>query len=253
MPDIYIAKDKKGKPTQAVQKTTSSPTLATEAPIENSPSPAGINYEDELKRQLAEEIDQITPSGEPRPTNRLLSSFAFFPPSANFETQSHEEKIILLLRRHPVTNIPWLLLAILLLIAPTFLRFLTLPPILPANYQLIAVLVWYLLTLAFIFENFLSWYFNVNIITDERIVDFDFYSLIYKDISDAKIEDIQETRVIVGGVVRTLLNFGTVFIQTAAEHPNFEFTDIPNPEQVSKILDKLRLVEEQEALEGRAR
>ena len=47
-----------------------------------------------------------------------------------------------------------------------------------AIYLLFAV--WYLILAAFIFEEFLGWFFNVNIITDERIVEVDFHNLIYR-------------------------------------------------------------------------
>ncbi len=44
-----------------------------------------------------------------------------------------------------------------------------------SSYSLSCIPMFILMgTFAFAFEKFLSWYFNVNIITDERIVDVDF-------------------------------------------------------------------------------
>ncbi len=257
MPDIYIAKNSTSKKTPNSVKTPFSspkPPLppASPSPSDNttaSSSPSTVPLQ-KLQLDIAKEISQVVDPADPQPTRNPLASFAFFPDKVNFETQAQEENIVLLLRRHPITNVPWIILAILLLIAPTFLRFLPLPDIFPPTLVTISIMIWYLVTLAFIFENFLSWYFNINILTDERVIDFDFLNLVYKDIADAKIEDIQETKVVVGGVIRTLLNFGSVYIQTAAERPNFEFIDVPNPEQVAKVIDKLRLDEEQEGLVG---
>jgi len=247
MTDIYIAKDTKklqNRPQKSLPRQEDVPPTSD---IKDSPTILKIESE------LAQEIGKIDSNGQPKISHRFFSGFSFFPPRINFETQSHEEKIVLLLRRHPITNIPWIIMALLLLIAPSLLRYFSLPSFIPSNYTILGVMVWYLLTLAFIFENFLTWYFNVDIVTDERIVDVEFANLIYKDISDAKIDDIQEVQVIVGGVLRTIVNFGSVFIQTAAEKPNFEFRDVPNPEQVSKIIDKLRILEEEEQIAGRAR
>src|SRR3989344_3865887 len=111
---------------------------------------------------------------------------------------------------------------------------------------LMLTMMWYLLTVGLMLEKFLSWYFNVYIVTDERIVDIDFYSLIYKEISDTKIERIQDVTVVQGGVIRALFNFGTVNIQTAGERREFDFEDVPKPQVVAKFLNEMMLEEEKE-------
>lgn len=170
-----------------------------------------------------------------------------------FETQEEEEKIVLLLRMHWLTNVPWVILAIILLLAPSVLRFFPLISSLPPRYQLASLILWYLLLTAFVFERFLTWFFNVYIITDERIVDIDFYNLLYKEVSDAKIDKIQDITYKMGGAIRAIFNFGDVFIQTAGTEPNFEFRAVPRPDRIVKILQELRTEEEIEALEGRIR
>src|SRR3989344_4281025 len=85
------------------------------------------------------------------------------------------------------------------------------------RFVMMGGVVWYLVLAGYILQSFIGWFFNVFIVTDERIIDIDFYSLIYKEISDTKIERIQDVTVTQGGVVRALFNFGTVYIQTAGE------------------------------------
>ena len=102
-------------------------------------------------------------------------------------------------------------------------------------------------------ESFLTWFFNVYIVTDERIIDIDFYNLIYKEVSDANIDKIQDVTYKMGGVIRTLFNYGDVMVQTASEVPNFEFLAVPKPDKVAKVLQDLRIEEQQEAIEGRVR
>lgn len=186
-------------------------------------------------------------------THNPLAALNVRPDSVHFETQDKEEKIVLLLRRHPITNIPWISLATLMILAPALLRLFPLLSFLPLRFQLIGILIWYLVILAFVLEEFLTWFFNVYIATDERIVDIDFFNLIYKEVSDTKIDKIQDVTYKMGGVVRTIFNYGDVFIQTAAEVPNFEFSAVPNPARVARILQELRVEEEKEALEGRIR
>lgn len=222
-----------------------------------------INKENktESKKQKAEmkttpEADSVNPGKHHNITGHThnpLASFFRWPDNVNFETQEKEEKVVLMLRKHPITNIPWIIVAIILLFAPNVLSFFPLLDFLPFRFQLIALFFWYLIVTAFIIEEALSWLFNVYILTDERVVDIDFYNLIYKEISDTKIDKIQDVTYNVGGVVRTLFNYGDVLIQTAGTVPNFEFQAVPNPAEVARILQEMRTEEEREQLEGRIR
>jgi uncharacterized membrane protein YdbT with pleckstrin-like domain len=156
-----------------------------------------------------------------------------------FETQESNEEVILLLRRHWVTNIPWIAIAILMLWAPLVLSIFPLLDFMPARYQFMALILWYLLTTAFIFEKFLSWYFNVYLVTNERLIDYDFFNLLYKTTTEAEITKIQDINVQMGGLAQTVFNYGTVLIETAGEIPNLEFEQVPNPAAVTKRIREL--------------
>jgi hypothetical protein len=186
-------------------------------------------------------------------TTNPFSSFITSPPGIHFETQEDKEEIILIIRRIWFTNIGWILTSLLLVILPVFLPLFISLQFLPSRFRVIGTIIWYLVLVGYILERILNWAFNVFIITDERIVDFDFYGLIYKEISDAKIEDVQDVTYQIAGFIRNLLDFGSVFIQTAAEQPQFEFKDVPQPARVAKILRELITEEEIEKIEGRVR
>lgn len=188
-----------------------------------------------------------------KPTKNSLSAYMIKPNNVHFETQEREEKIVVLLRRHMITNLGWGSVALLLTLLPLILIFLPIFGEFPVRFQIFFVVMWYLFVVAFVFEHFLSWYYNVFIITDERIVDVDFHSLLYKEVSQAKIDNIQDVTFVMGGLGRAFFNFGTVFIQTAGEKREFDFEDVPHPNKVAKILNELILEEEQEKHEGRVR
>jgi len=208
-------------------------------------SPKKETPKEKPKVKQKKKMEKKTPS--------LLGTFVSKPKNLRFETQERKEKIVLLLRRHIITNISWLIMTLIAAFAPVLIVSFFSLELIPARYRLIITLVWYLLTFAFAFEKFLSWFFNVNIITDERIVDIDFPTILYKDISETKIDQIQDVSIKVGGFIRSLFNFGDVLIQTAGTVPEIRFDAIPNPEQVSRILNDLILEEEKEKLEGRVR
>ena len=204
------------------------------------------NREEEHHLPMPESVANEKPTGNP------LSAY-MIKPKIHFETQDREEKVVLLLRRHVITNFRWILLVAFLSALPAFFEFFPLFGSFPARFQMIVVAMWYLFNVAYIFEHFLSWYYNVYIITDERIIDVDFYSLIYKKVSETKIDNIQDVTFVTGGALRTLFDYGTVYIQTAGEMREFDFEEVPHPDRVAKVLNELILEEEQERLEGRVR
>ncbi|MBI2405619.1 PH domain-containing protein [Candidatus Microgenomates bacterium] len=214
-----------------------------------------------VNKQSSVNSDQSKSDKPQTAGNKLLdhihnpfTSYCYQPDSVRFETQDEGEKIILFLRKHPVTNIPWIVIAMILLFVPPFiLPVFPILSLLPAQFQTVGIVAWYLVTTAFILENFFSWFFNVQIVTDERIVDIDFHNLIYREVSETKVDKIQDVTYKVGGVVRALFNYGDVYIQTAGTVPNFDFLSVPRPEQITRVLQELRTQEEQEALEGRVR
>ncbi len=183
----------------------------------------------------------------------LLSSFATFPTRVCFETQDDGEGVVLFLRQHPIVMLPWILIAVFLLTLPSI--FIFFPPYasLPMSYQVVMNLAWHMFVLGYALAKFMGWFFNIYIVTDERIVDVDFANIFFRKVSTAKIEEIQDINIISSGAFETFFGYGSVRIQTAAEVPEFEFLAVPNPDQVGKILNQVIDSEEQEKLEGRVK
>jgi len=185
-------------------------------------------------------------------TTNPLSSFAVGPERVRFETQEEEEPVILMMRQHPITNLGWILMALLLLWLPTLFSFLPFA-MMPGRFQVMTIVGWYLMVLAYIVERFLYWFFNVYIITDERVVDVDFYGLLYRDLTVAKLDKIQDINFTQAGSFAAIFNYGNIYIQTAAERTRFEFMKVPNPAKVVEILYQLLEEEEKEVIEGRVK
>jgi len=184
--------------------------------------------------------------------NGSMRAFAVCPPDLRFETQEADEKIILFLRQHPVVNLGWILVAIALSAMPAFWEFLPFSW-LPVRFQIMTAVLWYLLVLAFVLERFLGWYFNVYIVTDERVVDIDFNGLIYRDLTVTQISNIQDVNFVQAGGLAAFFNYGDVYIQTAAEQREFDFLRVPSPGRVVEILYMLQQEEQLEELEGRVK
>jgi len=186
-------------------------------------------------------------------TKHPLSSFLVRPHVFTFQEKDEEEEILVALRPHWITNVGWILITIAMVLGPTLIKSLALINGLPAKYQILGELFWYLTTFAFAFEKFLSWYFDVYIITDERVVDIDFNNLLNKKYSEAKLSMIQDVTSKQIGMGQTMFNYGQVLIQTAAEINELRFDNIPNPDKIVKVLQLMREEEDIEAIEGRVK
>jgi len=175
-------------------------------------------------------------SGRP---HRIFSAYNLYPNDIEFETKHDQEEIVLMLRQHPITTVKWIVVTLLLIVAPILLNKIGMFSLLPNGFQLIITMAWYLFTSAYAIEGFLNWYFNVFFITTDSIIDVDFFNLIDKRVSQADLEMIQDISYSTNGVLGTLLNYGNVQIQTAAEITEFRFESVPNPEKVAKMLEDL--------------
>ena len=229
MPDIFIAKEREKK-------------------LRKKKIPVSYEKKEEKVRPVFTKVSQ-----NHKPTKNPFSAFAIVPRDVSFENQESEEKIILLLRAHPITNLGWLLFVLILFFAPIIVRPWRYIDFLPARFEFIVFILWYFLICAYFFEQFLNWYFNVYLVTDERVVDIDFHNILYKQVSECKIDKIQDVTYSQTGVLRSLFNFGDVMIQTAAEVTEFVYNNVPRPQMVTRIIGDLITEEEQEFYEGRVR
>lgn len=173
-----------------------------------------------------------------------LSPFMTKPNGVTFETQEPGEKVLLLMRQHPVMNVVWIVITLGLIVVPTIVAPLffaagILPKTMPVGFYLILPLLWYLGTIGYALTNFLHWYYNIYILTDQRVVDIDWISLLYKRVSSAQLEKIQDVAYKQGGVLDSFFDYGTVFIQTAGTDPNFEFEAVPAPYKVVKEINSI--------------
>lgn len=182
--------------------------------------------------------------------NPIFSAFSVLPDAIRFEGETPDEQVLLLLRAHVITNVKWILVTIGLILVPLIIF-----PILASLNMLSGVgggtgfvftIFWLLATFTYAFVNFMYWYFNVYIVTDERIVDVDWYSIIYHQTNSTRISRIQDVTFIYSGVFASVFDFGNVHIQTAAEESNFEFENVPHPDLVSQKIQELMEKEETE-------
>ena len=183
---------------------------------------------------------------------KSLSAFLFMPEDVRVETQEAGETIILLLRRHWITNLSWISVSFILLVTPLFIfPLLGFIGSLPQDYsQLVtfSILVWYLISLSYMIVNFLLWYFSVSVVTNERIIDIDFINILNKKFAETRISKVEDVTMKTGGFIRAIFDYGDVFVQTAAKEAMFQFNAVPHPERVVRTINNLMDKTEEEGV-----
>ncbi|KKP61720.1 MAG: hypothetical protein US48_C0009G0001 [Candidatus Levybacteria bacterium GW2011_GWA2_37_36] len=174
--------------------------------------------------------------------NNNKKSSAFYSyilnPDIKFDTQEDGEKIYLLLRSHPFTQLRWVLTSILFFIL--FFVFNFFPQSFFNLGQILIINLFFIVfILSYIWFNILNWYFNVGIITNKRVIDIDFYAVLYKEITNAQLGRIEDTTVKSGGYIESFFDYGSIFVQTAGTEANVEFINVPHPSDAVQIINKL--------------
>ena len=149
--------------------------------------------------------------------------FVPFPRNTSFLGKEDSENIVLVLRRHWLSLIPTIVGVFFLLLLPLIVTFL-IPLESRNNTFLFSVfLISFLLSASLSLFAYVKWFYNVNIITDKRVVDIDFYSLFFHKMTEARLDKIEDITFKQIGVLSNIFDVGTIYIQTAGTKSEIEF------------------------------
>lgn len=173
-----------------------------------------------------------------------------------------DEEILRSVRRHwfylVVTGLPLLFLAIAPFIFVTlsleFFYEFTLRVIGPFVFQSIFMYASWLLCIFMILTAvWTDYYLDIWCITNKRIIKIDQVALFRRKTGSFRLERMQDVNVEVNGILATLLDYGTVHVQTAsADLEEFKAIFLPNPQEIKSIILEAgdRLMEKQNRIEA---
>lgn len=155
----------------------------------------------------------------------------------HFPGQLPDEKIFTIIHRHWF-NILSHFVSILFFSFGTILFFL-LAPLLAEWFEvsLSNALIYFITTTILLFlwiYAFFIWidyYFDVWVITDERVLNVEQKGLFTRVISEVHLGRVQDVTTKIEGFLPTLFNFGDIFIQTAGEEKYFHFRNVGDPDK----------------------
>lgn len=159
-----------------------------------------------------------------------------------FPGQQENEEICLVVREHWMAFFlrlfAWAIFAAILPIADWAIR--TYAPSLNSTPYLEWVNLSKSLYLMFLMLGLLMiwviYYLNVQIITNERIVDITQNSLVNHTVSELHLSRIEDVTSQVNGLLGTFLDYGNVYVQTAGETERFAFERVPSPAKIEKMI-----------------
>jgi hypothetical protein len=163
-----------------------------------------------------------------------------------FVHEKLNEQVHYMLRRHWITFLPTIFIFIVMLLVPVVVYSLIqklFPDLLPGPIAYpVSILfgsTYGLFTLLFFYAQFIDYYLDLWIITNERVVDIEQKGLFDRTISELELENIQDVTSSVRGFWGTILHYGDAYIATASSTDTIVFKQIPNPDFVRQELIRL--------------
>lgn len=152
----------------------------------------------------------------------------------------NEEDIIVYVHRHWVSFLGQFFLSFFLLIIPILIVILiyifnhSFFRGLAANIVVLILSVYYLIAITFAFVSWVSFYYNVYIVTKDEIIEITQVGFFGRKISQLSLLRVQDVTSHIKGFLPTLFVYGDVLVETAGEQSeNFLLKDVPNPQEIS--------------------
>jgi hypothetical protein len=173
-------------------------------------------------------------------------------PSLLFPGQNDNEEILIFVRRHWMPFTLWIFLILIMLLIPIVIAiivFVALGP--PKGDRIIYIGLGMSAYLLFVNAIFLTaWieqYLDVSIITTDRLVHIRQIGLFNRRVAELSLSRVQDVSAHMHGYLQSILQFGTVVVETAGGSPDFVIRNVSKPHVVANTIlmihDRLRVAQ----------
>lgn len=98
--------------------------------------------------------------------------------------------------------------------------------------------LWALVGWAIFWQFWTTYYMDIWVVTNRRIIDIDYQRLFDRNIAMLRLDRVQDVTTHVTGVVGTLLKYGSVVVQTAGSDKQFVIDQIADPERLRDVVSR---------------
>jgi uncharacterized membrane protein YdbT with pleckstrin-like domain len=173
-----------------------------------------------FKKQKAEQSTEDTPDK----------------PQKYFDDQFDDEEVLLVFRKHPIVMRKGLIFGMgAWIIGPVYTLILTYArPDNPPSMAFfgLSLLVSVIIGSIIFAPSYMSWYFSVFVVTNQRLIQITQKGLFHRSVVDMGLGQVQMVNYEIAGLQETLLGFGTIMMQTFVG--DLVIHDVHHPAKIQK-------------------
>lgn len=95
-----------------------------------------------------------------------------------------------------------------------------------------------LLEWSYLFLRWINYHLDMWVVTETRVYDIEQHSLFVREVSEIRLDKVQDITVEVHGMIATFLNFGDVHIQTAGKSREFIIRKVKKPYEIRNLISQ---------------
>ena len=172
--------------------------------------------------------------------SNLFSKKSEFNPQ--FLGQNPDEQLIAVTRRGFIIELRWLLpLAIgfyFIILNSYFLDSSLSLVFNPESISFIRLVAFLILSLIF-YNRITDWFYSVNLVTTQRVIDFEFSGLGIKKVVETDLRNIQSVTIESAGLLSFLFGLNTIHILTSGDNPNIDLEFISDANKIQDLISDL--------------
>lgn len=144
-----------------------------------------------------------------------------------------DESIIKVVRQRWLKLLTSLILPIICIVLPFFFLY----PLFYWGNKGVVIFAGLLLTgILWLIRNIIVWYWQVFIITDQRIIDIDQKGLFQKTVSDIPLTKIDDVFYQIKGIWQTITRIGNIYVTLIDSKTKIEITNIAQPAKIQQLI-----------------
>lgn len=180
-----------------------------------------------------------------------LTSLASYPANFHVYGQNKNEIILLFIREKKVMLVLGLILRLfiylLALLLPLILNFILnitigdiyegyLDDFFGSKYWYLIIVLWTAFMLRYVLNSFLHWFYNINILTNQRFMDINLAGIFNVRVEETDLLTIEDVKDSQSGILQSIFNMGSLEVLTASSTTRFNLENVDKSHKVRDFI-----------------